>query len=604
MINIANKFLSHIKNKYKNNVSVSNYIIERLIDKNINTAFGYNGGAALPLFDAISKNKNFNMIFNRHEQSSGHCAESYSKMTNNIGVVITTSGPGFTNVITPLQDAYSDGIPLLCISCQVSSNVLNTDAFQESNTIGISKSCVKNNYQIKNANDLPIILEYMIDLSEAPRKGPVHLDICKDILIQPINLKNIEEIYIMKRTNEIIVHKAHKAHKVNTAIPCTNNLKNIDDENFKDLEIKIKNSKKPVLLVGAGATNNYLQVREFIKKYNIPATTTLHGLGIIDETTDLALKMIGMHGSYQANMAIQNADLIIGMGNRFDDRTIGKLTEFAPQARKNKGIVHIDNSYKQITKIKNLIKPDLSIHCSTSEILNYLNKEGVSPFNSEQEVRTKWLNSINKWRKSFKLSNNKNELTSNYIISTLSNILKDKEDYILTTGVGSHQMVTAQYFNHRLPNKLLTSGSLGTMGVGLPFAIGAQIARPTSTVILIDGDGSFTMSMNEIASIIEYKLPIKIFIMNDKKLQMVDYWQELLYDNNKTGSKFKYTPEFDKIADTFNIMNYKCDNKIVVKSIIEDAINHDGPVLVNFMIDKSYCLPFVPPNTALNEMIC
>ena len=366
---------------------------------------------------------------------------------------------------------------------------------------------------------------------------------------------------------------------------------------FKQLEIKIKNSKKPVLIAGTGAINDYKELRKFIEKYNIPTATTLHGLGTINEESPLALKMLGMHGSYQANMAIQNADLIIGLGNRYDDRTIGKLDEFALEARKNEGIIHIDNSYDQILKVESIIKPNLSINCSSSEVLNYLNN-----CTTRDVMRADWFNSINKWKKAFRF-NKRNELTSNYIISILSNILKDTSNYILTTGVGAHQMVTAQYFTHRFPNKLLTSGSLGTMGVGLPFAIGAQIAKPDSKVILIDGDGSFTMSINELVSIKEYNLPIKIFIMNDKKLQMVDYWQELLYDNNKTGSQFKYTPEFDKIADTFKIKNYICDSKASVHSIIEEVIEYPGPVLVNFIIDKSYCLPFVPPETALNKMV-
>ena len=350
---------------------------------------------------------------------------------------------------------------------------------------------------------------------------------------------------------------------------------------FNILLSKINKSKKPVLIVGAGATDDYLKVREFVKNYNIPVTTTLHGLGIVDETDKLSLKMLGMHGSYQANMAIDNADLIIGMGNRFDDRTVGKLSAFATNARQNYGIVHIDDSIKQLSKVKNIIEPNLSINCSSEKILDYLNNAKF-----KVNLRQSWLKQIYEWKNVFKLKIKGNEFTSNYILSTLSKILKDKEDYILTTGVGSHQMVTAQYFDHRLPNRLLTSGSLGTMGVGLPFAIGAQIAEPQTTVIMIDGDGSFTMSMNEIASIIEYELPIKIFIMNDRKLQMVDYWQELLFDNNKVGSNFKYTPEFHKVAESFNIKNYVCDSNDMVKSTIEDAIAHDGPVLVNFMIDK------------------
>ena len=590
---VCKSFIQKIMKKYTNKITTSEYIIERLIYKNINTAFGYNGGAALPLFDAISKNDNFNMIFNRHEQSSGHCAESYAKITNNIGVLITTSGPGFTNVVTPLQDAYSDGIPLLCISCQVSSKVLGTDAFQESDTTGISKACVKDNYQVKSITDFPNIFEYLINLPEEPRKGPVHIDICKDILIQPIREGDLD----YKTTTTTAPTTTTTTRLINYPTFLNNQLNKVIT--------KIDKSKKPVLVVGAGATNNYLKVREFVKKFNIPVTTTLHGLGIVDEKDPLSLKMVGMHGSYQANMAMDNADLIVGIGNRFDDRTVGKLSHFAETAKKNHGIIHIDDSLQQLSKVEKIIEPTLSINCSTKQVLEYLLKNSQPLKQDHKYNRDLWIKEINRWKAVFKLKTKSDELTSNYILSTLSKTLEkyNNNNYILTTGVGSHQMVTAQYFDHKLPNSLLTSGSLGTMGVGLPFAIGAQIAKPDATVILIDGDGSFTMSMNEIASIIEYDLPIKLFVINDKKLQMVDYWQELLYDDNKVGSNFKYTPEFHKVAKAFNIKNLVCNKKQDVTKTIKAALTHNGPVLVDFIIDKSYCLPFVPPQTPLNEMI-
>ena len=587
--NISKSFLSKISKKYNNKITTSQYIIERLLEKKINKAFGYNGGAVLPFFDEIYKFNDFEVIINRHEQSSGHCAQSYSKMTNNLGVLITTSGPGFTNVITPLQDAYSDGIPLLCISGQVSSNVLGTDAFQECDAVGISKPCVKDNYQIQNNDNFVNIFEYFLNLAEQPRYGPVHLDICKDVFTKYINevdlnSKNFDNKYIDNGYNNLVKKKYYK----------------IDTDKLLK---KINLSNKPVAIFGAGSINSYEKARLFTNIYNIPAATTLHGLGIIDENSNKSLKMIGMHGSYHGNKALEEADLIIGFGNRFDDRTIGKLSEFGLNAKKNLGIVHVDNSQKQIDKVKNLIKPNISIYSDSNEVLDILINKHKSEINiNKYSQRKDWIKTIQKWKSEFKFNKN-NTLTGNYIIQTLSKIIKNNDKYVLTTGVGSHQMVAAQYFNHKIPNRFLTSGSLGTMGVGLPFAIGAQIAKPDNNVILIDGDGSFTMSLNDMATIIEYNLPIKMFILNDSKLRMVNLWQELFYEKRIIGSEFKYVPKFDKIADSYNIKSFICDKKVNVKKIITSALEFNGPVLVNFKIDTSYCLPFVPPNTKLGDMI-
>ena len=590
-------FILKIQEKYNNKITVSEYITERLIEKKITKAFGYNGGAALPFFDSISLNSKFNVIFNRHEQNSGHSAQSYGKITNNIGVVITTSGPGFTNVITPLQDSYSDGIPLLCISSQVNSYSLGTDAFQECDATSITKSCVKDNFLVKNTEYFPNILEYMLNLSESPRSGPVHLDICKDVFTQNVNLKNIIfKMYDHDHTDKISLGPSN--YDELSYLEYIYNITH-DYDNYNLLHNKIMNSSKPVIIAGAGAIKDYKNVREFSKLYNIPVATTLHGLGIMDEYDDLSLKMIGMHGSYQANMAIENSDLIIGIGNRFDDRTIGNKINFANTAKKGQGLIHIDNSIDQIKKVKSFIEPTMSIKTTTCKLLEYL----ICKFDKENIIcRSKWNKQIQTWKGSFHLKHD-DILTSNQIIEYLSNKLKDRDNYILTTGVGSHQMVCAQYFNHQLPNKLITSGSLGTMGVGLPFAIGAQIASPKSDIILIDGDGSFTMNSNEIATIKEYNLPIKIFIMNDSKLKMVDLWQELFYKNRKVGSNFKYTPEFDKLGDAYGIKNYICKNKNDIERIIDESLEYNGPVIVNFKIKESYCLPFVPPNMKLSEMI-
>jgi len=593
LYSVNKKFIQHLNKNY-HNINVAQYIVERLKYKGINSAFGYNGGAALPFFDIISKDNEFNLYFNRHEQYSGHSAQAYGKIMNNFGVVITTSGPGFTNVITPLQDSYSDGHSLLCISSQVNSSVLGTDAFQECDATSITKACVKDNYLVKDEKNFPNIFEYMINLCSLPRKGPVHLDICKDVFTKKINMDNI---YTYSRDDV-----DYFGSILSTFEKYYNYYEAQDELNikFEKLFNKLSKSKKPVLIVGAGGIENYNKIREMVRKYNIPVTTTLHGLGVVDEYDELSLKMLGMHGSYQANKAVMNADLIIGLGNRFDDRTVGLKEEFGKNARENYGIIHIDNCKRQIYKVKKYIECDISINCDVGEFVDYMNIQDTSNINYKKK---EWFNNIKNWKNEFKLKDDIDKLSSNFIIKCLSSKLKDNNNYIITTGVGSHQMVVAQYFNHQYPNRLLTSGSLGTMGVGLPFAIGAQIAEPNKQVILIDGDGSFTMSSNEIATIREYNLPIKIFIMNDSKLRMVDLWQDLFYEKRKVGSNYKYTPEFDKLSEAYGIKTYTTDNSIDCSNIIDNILKYDGPVLCNFKIDNSYCLPFVPPNKKLDEMV-
>lgn len=574
------RFLNKLTGNYNKKIKVGDYLIERLLEEGVDTCFGYNGGAALPFFDCIAQNDNFNIIVNRHEQSSGHCAEGYSKIKNNLGVVLTTSGPGFTNVITPLQDAYSDGIPLLCISGQVNSKTLGTDAFQECDAVGISRSCVKKSVLVKDTDNFIETVEELIKLAKSARKGPVHMDICKDIFTNELPLnKIISDMTVY----EIQTRKKEKDLESNNFV-----------SNMIELKSRINNSKRPVIIAGAGCKNSYLKLRDFSKRYKIPVATTLHGLGVMDELDDLSLNMIGMHGTYEANRAVTRADLIIGIGNRFDDRTIGKLDEFGKNAKN--GIIHIDNSKKQIDKIGKIIKPDMSIHSEVEDIFDFFNR-----YYNDNLDRSRWLNEINLYRNMFSL--NDTGLTSNKIISSLSKYLEENDNYIITTGVGSHQMVVAQYFNHRYPNRLLTSGSLGTMGVGLPFAIGAQIANPNSTVILIDGDGSFTMSSNDLATLKEYNLPIKIFLMNDKKLNMVDMWQDLFYEGRKIASNFGYDISYNKLMDAYDIKNSKIDKISDIDEVVKQALEYDGTTFVNCQIDKSICLPFVPNNTPLDKMI-
>lgn len=576
--NHFNKFLSGLKKTHDDKIQVGDYIIKRLVHEEINTGFGYNGGAILPLFDQIENQEEFKIFINRHEQYCGHCAESYAKNTGKIGVFVTTSGPGLTNAITPLQDALSDGIPILCISGQVNSKTLGTDAFQECDATSITKPCVKKSYQIKNTENFIEKFEELLCICNLPRKGPVHLDVCKDIFTEYISLNS-----------EFSYEKYNLEDKIN--------FDELYSYKCDILKNKIIHAEKPILILGNGALQSSDNIRILIEKYHIPTVTTLHGLGIVDELTKFSLGMIGMHGSYTANKAIVEADLIVGIGNRFDDRTVGNLQTYGKNARKNFGIVHIDNSETQIQKVNTILKPELSILADSDNIVEYLvNSNDVSYSN-----KIKWIDKLTQYKDVYKPKFTK--LSSNYIISRLSKILENRNDYKISTGVGAHQMVFAQYFSHRYPNKILSSGSLGTMGVGLPFSIGAQIADPTCLSILIDGDGSFSMSINELATITEYNLPIKIFIMNDQKLGMVDMWQNIFYDKRKIGSNFKFTPKFHEIATTYGIKSYLCNSASSVDDILEKSIKYKGSVLVNFMIEESKSVPFVPNNVSLDKMI-
>ena len=420
-------------------------------------------------------------------------------------------------------------------------------------------------------------MEELIHLSKTPRMGPVHLDICKDMFTEYISLDS-EFKFSEYNLEEKISFDDLYSYKCNI-------LKN-----------KLLHANRPIVILGAGSKKCFKKIRKLIEMYQIPATTTFHGLGIVDESDPLSLGMIGMHGSYASNKAIVESDLILGLGNRFDDRTIGNLNTYGKHARENFGIVHIDNSEKQIKKVSKLLKPEISILADSDNLVEFLINNYIGNVNKDP-----WINKIQKYKSYYKPKFLK--LSSNYIVTRLSEYLKDRDDYTISTGVGAHQMVFAQYFTHRHPDRILSSGSLGTMGVGLPFAIAAQIVNPNQLSILIDGDGSFSMSLNELATVVEYNLPIKIFIMNDKKLGMVNMWQDIFYEKRKIGSEFKFTPRFDILAKSLGIKSMLCDSEYTIDDTISKAIEYKGAVLVNFMIEESKSIPFVPNNVTLDNMV-
>jgi acetolactate synthase-1/2/3 large subunit len=534
----------------------SQYISQFFIRKNIDTIFTYSGGANLHLLDELSKNK-FNLIINRHEQFVGHSAEGYARVKKNIGVAITTSGPGLTNMITPLQDAYSDKIPLFCISGQVAQKNLNTRAFQEVNAVALTKPCTQWNFLVRTAHELPWALDSAF---QNCKNGPVHLDICSNVFSDTIF------------QSECLV------------------------ESIAD---KINRANKPVFIIGKGCQQSSDLINFISSNFEIPMATTLHALGTIDESLPSSLKMLGMHGSVYANKIVQEADLILGIGNRFDDRTIGEPRLFGQNAKNSFGIFHVDNDQMSIHLVQKIINPTLSINMDAKDFLTQL-----VYFLSPNEDRKKWINRVLflKNKHPLYIKSNTNDLHCEDVIHRLSKKLIGQK-FIATTGVGSHQMKTAQHIVWQSPNSLITSGSLGTMGVGLPFAIGAHYADPEKMIFCIDGDGSMMMSIQELATIAEYNIPIKILLMNDNSLQMVEAWQEIFYNNNIVGTNLQ-NPDFKHLVRSFGIKSIRCKSKSNLSRTISQILEfNQGPIFCEFVIQKSFCYPFVKPRSSLDEMI-
>jgi len=604
---------------------------------NIRHAFGYSGGAVLPLlntfykenneFDKIDHGDGIKFIKSSNEQCAGHSAEGYTKSINNVipGVIISTSGPGVTNILTPLQNAFNDGTPLIAITGQVPTNAIGTDAFQECPATDITKSSTKWNYLLNQVDNIPEVMKYAYDISMSPRMGPVHIDAPKDILSEMSNI-NIYDLHDKLREKKYYFNKEKDSYKIETKI---NNI------------IKLLNiSKKPILKIGQGCNHSYKLLRKFIELTNIPVTTTIHGLGIVDETHPLSLQMMGMHGSAAANYALQEADLIIAIGTRFDDRTVGNYIKYAPEAVKSGisgkgGFIHVDKSIVQIDKVKKLFKSKINHHnlktlddinlqslCMDSEI--FLDKlvdsydKRVDYYNDYKEwnKRIRILKEDNKFTLSNYKNNKNNKLGENleiYNITTqmvIDNINKsidklqlDRSKIIYTTGVGNHQMFAAQHITWTHPVKMMTSGSLGTMGVGVPYAIGAQLSNPCNKVICIDGDGSFCMTSGDLQTVADLNIPIKICIMNDERQQMVHTWQKLFFNGRFIATDNK-NPNFVKLAESYGIKALKCEDIYSLSRVTKEMLEFsEGPILVEYKVRPDICLPLVSPGKSLSEMI-
>uniref|UniRef100_A0A6C0IWR6 acetolactate synthase n=1 Tax=viral metagenome TaxID=1070528 RepID=A0A6C0IWR6_9ZZZZ len=578
-----NTNLVRLNNRYMSEKTGAQLVYDKLVQNGVKTVCGYSGGSIMPLIDQFHLKNNYgniDLIINTHEQSCGHAATGISKTSNETGVIITTSGPGCTNLITPILDAQTDSTPLVVITGQVGLKNIGTDAFQEAPAVEVTKPCTKWSVLINDVKDIPFIIDKAFYIANSGKKGVVHIDLPKCIstaLVDDKLLKNLEkDSYNLEKQSDFTENQYKKI------------------ENIVDV---INNSKKPLLYIGQGCLEAWKELREFVNLTNIPCTSTIHGKGILNEDDELSLKWCGMHGFPAANYALQEADCIIAIGSRFDDRTTGNISGYAPVARNKKQIIHVDIEKTQFNKALNT---HYNLNTTSKKFLDYCIKH------VKNIDRKDWLKRINNLQKNYGFNYTQEKdgkLNTPSVINSIDKYLLDKKDYYITTGVGNHQMMTYQYITGKYPNRIQSSGSLGVMGAGLPYAIGAQIANKNSLVIDIDGDSSFMMTMNELKTIKEYNLPIKIAILNDSVQGMVNVWEELFFDKRYTATINKNNPDFCLLANSFGIKSLKCDNLADLESTTKEFLDYEGPILCEYRVNHQICLPLVGPGKNLDEMI-
>lgn len=563
-------------------------------------AVGYPGGAILPVFDAIYNSPHFNFILPRHEQGAGHMAEGYARASGKPGVVVVTSGPGATNVITPMQDALMDGTPMVVFSGQVVSSLIGSDAFQEADTVGISRSCTKWNVLVKNVAELPKRINEAFEIATSGRPGPVLVDLPKDVtggvLKRPIPMISTLPAHPSAAT---IAAREHSQRQLATSIGNSAHLINI--------------AKKPVIYAGQGVLGHPdgpALLKELSDKAQIPVTTTLQGLGGFDELDPKSLHMLGMHGSAYANMAMQEADLILALGARFDDRITGSVPKFAPAARKaaeegRGGIVHFEIMPKNINKV---IQSTEAVEGDVTTNLRLLMPQIEAKTPAQ---RGEWFGQIDAWKKRFPFAFEKEDgpdglIKPQTVVATLSEMTADrKQDTIIATGVGQHQMWTAQHFRWRAPRSMITSGGLGTMGYGLPAAIGAKVAQPDKLVIDIDGDASFLMTQTELSTAAEFNIGVKVIVLNNEEQGMVTQWQSLFY-NDRFAHTHQRNPDFVKLAEAMYVPARRTTKLATLKDDLQWLIEGSGagPAFLEVVVDQKVpVLPMVPAGSALHEFL-
>jgi acetolactate synthase-1/2/3 large subunit len=565
----------------KDKLTGAQIVIKALLDQDVDTVFGYPGGAILPIYDELFQQNKIKHVLVRHEQAATHAAEGYARSTGKIGVVFVTSGPGATNSVTGLTDALMDSIPMVVISGQVPTFMIGNDAFQEADTVGITRPCTKHNWLVKDTNKLGDIIHKAFHVAKTGRPGPVLVDVPKDVQFATGTYKKKDKIDTNFFKSELIV-----------------------DQNLLNEAVhRLEKAEKPIIYSGGGVINSGQKavnlLRKLVSKTNFPITSTLMGLGSYPASGTNWLGMLGMHGTYEANMTMHDCDFMLCIGARFDDRITGRVDAFSPNSFK----IHIDIDQSSINKN---VTVDIPMIGDVSIILDRLietwEKRG-SRVNSPK-VR-QWWKEVEGWRKvqSLKYSNSSDVIKPQYALQRLEELTKGHDRYI-STEVGQHQMWAAQFMGFEEPNRWMTSGGLGTMGYGFPASIGIQIAHPKALVINVAGEASWLMNMQEMGTAVQYKLPVKQFILNNERLGMVRQWQELLHGERYSHSWSDALPDFVKLAEAYGMKGIKCEDPADLDNAIKEMLDYPGPVIFDCLVEKhENCFPMIPSGKAHNEMI-
>ncbi len=556
-------------------------VIRALVDNGVDTIFGYPGGAVLPIYDEIFQQEELAHILVRHEQGAGHAAEGYARSTGKPGVLLVTSGPGATNAVTPLQDALMDSVPIIAISGQVPTPLIGSDAFQEADTVGITRPCTKHNWLVRSVDELPGILHEAFYVAMSGRPGPVLIDIPKDVQFATGTYFPPSEF-------------THKSYMPKTAGDL--------DRIAEAIEL-MAGAERPILYTGGGVINSGREacglLRELVEITGFPITSTLMGLGAYPASGDNWIGMLGMHGTYEANMAMHDCDVMVCIGARFDDRITGRIDAFSPGSKK----IHVDIDASSINKN---VRVDVPIIGDVGNVLEDMVRLWRARPEKPKPARLKpWWGQIDNWRArdSLAYKPSKDVIMPQYAIERLYELTKDRDTYI-TTEVGQHQMWAAQFYHFEEPNRWMTSGGLGTMGYGLPAAFGVQMAHPDALVIDIAGDASVLMTIQEMSSAVQYNAPIKIFILNNQYMGMVRQWQQLLHGNRISHSYTEALPDFVKLAEAYGCVGIRAEKPRELDDAIEEMITVDRPVIFDCRVaNLANCFPMIPSGKAHNEML-